>query len=381
MENKEAIELLERYKNGSMSSEELGMLESWYNYEVRNNVTHQGMEENLAKLDARFSTMLYKPQIKRNLLWPRIATAAAVAFIAFGIYLFYQSKAVDKDLHAEFVSGSKDIAPGKNAATLTLPDGRKIALSDAKNGVIIDATSVAYNDGTLLSGSVSSLQGSTSSSLRGGTAKQSPPNSLTITTPRGGQYQVILADGTHVWLNAASTLKFPSAFAKNERRVELIGEGFFEVQHDASKPFRVISNGQTVEDLGTEFNINAYADENNIKTTLVSGAAEVNGVTLKPNQQGVLSGISIKVVTADTEKDLAWKNGDFIFRDDDFRTVMRKIARWYDVEVVYEENAPDDLKLAGWIPRSRNISSILNSMQSTGKVHFKVNGRRIIVEK
>ena len=393
MENKEAIKLLERYKDGSMTHEERGMLESWYNYEVENNTTHQGMQENLAKLDARFSAMLYKPEAKSRLLWPRIAAVAAVALVAFGVYLFNQNAVTDKDLHAEFVSGSKDIAPGKNAATLTLPNGKTIALSDAKNGVVIDATRIAYSDGTSLSsssslvGSSSSLVGS-SSSLRGGTPKQSTPGDqpasstpVILTTPRGGQYQVILPDGTHVWLNAASTLKFPAVFAKNERRVELIGEGFFEVQHNEKKPFRVISNGQMVEDLGTEFNINAYSDEANIKTTLVSGAAKVNGLILKPNEQTVLTDKSIKIVDADVEKDLAWKNGDFIFRDDDFSTVMRKVARWYDVEVVYDEDAPTDLKLAGWIPRSKNISSILNTMQSTGKVHFKVNGRRIIVEK
>lgn len=371
MENKDASTLLEKYKNGSITPQELAMLESWYNHEVETNLDQQGLEENLAKLDVHFSKLLYPTLTKRYTLWPRIAAAAALVLIVGSVYLLKKGHQDEIDRHPEFVENSADIAPGKNRAVLTLANGKAIPLSNTKNGVVIDANALKYSDSTALV-----LAKDAQSLLRANRTGRE----MTVTTPMGGQYQVILPDGTHVWLNAGSILKFPAVFASTERKVELSGEAFFEVQHNAKKPFRVVSKGQIVEDLGTAFNINAYTDEPGIKTTLLSGAARVNGLTLKPNEMAIVSQNTTKITTADLEKELAWKKGDFVFRDDDFRTVMRKVARWYDVEIIYADNAPYQLKLAGWIPRSKNISSILSLMQSTGKVHFKINGRRILVE-
>lgn len=206
-----------------------------------------------------------------------------------------------------------------------------------------------------------------------------------IETPRAGQYQINLPDGTKVWLNAASSLRYPSRFSGSKRIVALTGEGYFEVAKNKQHPFVVKTDRQEVQVLGTHFNINSYTDESSTNTTLVEGSVRVTTLDgknrlLKPGEQSQLKGDEIEVSDVDTENVLSWKNGDFVFKGDDFKSIMRKISRWYDVEVIYQGDF-DDLKFGGYISRTKNISSVLSIMESTGKVHFNIKDKRITVSR
>lgn len=307
---------------------------------------------------------------KARLLPKLVAIAAAVALIISGIWFYAGNPVVNRN--SEIVN-QNDIKPGKNAATITLPDGSSVQLSDAKTGVVIDASKITYSDGSTL--------GSKGESNLGNTSSLRLPNGMTaITTPRGGTYQVVLPDGTKVFLNADSKLEFPSKFFGGERRVKLTGEAYFVVVHNSKMPFKVESNGQIVEDIGTEFNINAYADERSTKTTLVEGSAKVNEVILKPNQQSSLNGTRIKVENVDTELAIAWKNNQFIFEHDDIRYIMRMISRWYNVEIVYQGELPVTT-FSGAVSRFANVSEVLRPLESTGQVKFKIEGMKILVSR
>jgi transmembrane sensor len=196
-----------------------------------------------------------------------------------------------------------------------------------------------------------------------------------------------LPDGTKVWLNAESTLKFPSTFShlNNDRTVEMIGEAYFEVTKDKAHPFIVKSNGQEVKVLGTHFNVKSYVQDGNIKTTLLEGAVQVSTkdqqqVVLKPGQQALVKGRKIDVQQADTELAVAWKNHKFMFEKESIRNVMAMVERWYDVDVVYQGELTEDL-FGGSVSRSDDITVVLNTLELTGKVHFKIEGRRILVTK
>jgi ferric-dicitrate binding protein FerR (iron transport regulator) len=259
--------------------------------------------------------------------------------------------------------------PGSNKAILTLGNGDRISLTDAADGELArqgDTRISKTKDGQLLY--------EPENGAAGGMVKRN-----TISTPRGGQYRIDLPDGTRVWLNAASSLAFPASFAGlDERSVELTGEAYFEVAKDAGKPFKVISNAHTVEVLGTHFNINAYNDEPDIKTTLLEGAVRVNGSMLRPGQQSVLANGRLSIRNAETDMETAWKNGEFIFNGQDFKTVMRTISRWYDVDVVYEYD-PKPFRIGGEVSRSRSITEVLKMLEVTGGVKFKLEGRTIKV--
>ncbi|NQX39013.1 FecR protein [Pedobacter steynii] len=314
------------------------------------------MSADQADLMERFITA--QDQGRTIRLWPRIAmVAAALALIFVGVYFF---KSVLQP-EVKNIVARNDVSPGSNKATIRLADGKTISLSGSKSGVVVDRSKIAYNDGSLVQHSI---------------------GVQTISTPRGGTYQITLSDGTRVWLNAASSLTYVAGLnEKGERSVKLNGEAYFEVAKDKIHPFVVESRGQRVEVLGTHFNISSYEDESVVKTTLLEGSVKINDLILKPNEQSLLSGNDLKVRQVDTENEIAWKNGEFIFKEDDLRATMRKIARWYDVEIIYDASAPAVLTPGGWVSRSKNISAVLKIMEATGKVHFKVEGRRITVTK
>ena len=209
----------------------------------------------------------------------------------------------------------------------------------------------------------------------------------TISTPRGGQYQLVLADGSKVWLNAASTLRFPATFSGTERKVELTGEGYFEVAKNATMPFKVgLENGVEVEVLGTHFNVMSYSDEEQVKTTLVEGKVKVlngeNNVMLRPNQQAKFTKSNKSLVVdkdADVNKAIAWKNGLFDFDNDAITDIMRQLARWYDVEIQYSGNIVAQF-YTGSIRRQVNISQVLFMLEQAGGVQFKIEGKKIIVK-
>ncbi|TZF81550.1 FecR family protein [Pedobacter sp. BS3] len=332
--------------------------------------------------------------------------AAVILVCAIGLY-FWKYPGSKQPL---VVNQKNDIAPGGNKAILTLADGRKISLTDVKDGELAQQSGIRVTktaDGQLV--------------YHVADASSAVPLAYnTLSTPQGGQYQVVLPDGTRVWLNAASSLTYPTTFSGNERLVTLTGEGYFEVakaplipqrgkQHALSSrlagrgeawvPFIVMAEGQRVEVLGTHFNINAYPDEEVIKTTLLEGSVKVSkpnsaalldaGVKLHPGQQAVLSQVSPTAITVNNdiniEEAVAWKNGYFMFINEPVQSIMRKISRWYNVEIVYQDNLKDKA-LWGTVSRFKNVSEVLKMLELTGVVHFKIetqyNGeRRIIVMK
>jgi len=269
-----------------------------------------------------------------------------------------------------------DVAPGGNRAILTLADGKTIVLDSVANGKLAQQGGVKVikmQDGRL--------------GYEGAGAKEEEVRYNTISTPFGGKYQVVLTDGTKVWLNAASTLVFPTVFKGGTREVSLKGEGYFEVARNASMPFVVKVGDMRVDVLGTSFNIMAYEDEAAVRTTLLEGAVRVGagGVSraLEIGEQGVLDkrGAMEVIHDADVEQAVAWKNGLLQFHSADMAVIMRQMARWYNVQVVYASEDIRNESFSGSIPSSENISQVLKMLELTGTVHFDVTGQIITVRR
>jgi transmembrane sensor len=270
------------------------------------------------------------------------------------------------------------IVPGTNKAILTLAGGQTIVLKNAANGLL--AQTAAGNVLKTANGQI----------LYNAAAKTGLANSgdnyNTLSTPKGGTYQVILSDGTKVWLNAASSISYPVAFTGNERNVKLSGEAYFEVAKNKDKPFYVNINNVQVRVLGTHFNIAAYNDDEEITTTLLEGSVQVskNSVhsMLVPGQKAVIGNRSdnIAISEANIDDAMAWKNGYFIFNDDNISAIMRKVSRWYDVGVEYKGDFATE-RFGGTFYRSKSIMELLQHLQKIGKVRFAIEGRRVIVMK
>jgi hypothetical protein len=337
-------------------------------------------EKVLRDVHARLITEIgkYTPYSRiKQLQWFKISAIAAtiLVFFSISIYFYLNNQLNQPQSVAQIIK--QDIKPGGNKAILTLSNGQQIVLSDVKNGQLAQQGNIIIHktkDGLVIYSSTSDTKQTTKA------------NAIIayniISTPRGGQYQVILPDGSHVWLNAASSIKYPTTFAGNTRKVEITGEAYFEVAHNATKPFSVITNGQTVQVLGTHFNINAYDNEETIKTTLLEGSVRVmaknNIRVLKPGEQSKLSsGGELKVNEANLAEAVAWKNGLFYFENSSLQNVMHQLARWYEVEIVYEGKIPDKT-FTGKIHRDVNLSEVLEILKFT-KVTIKVDGKKIIV--
>ena len=387
----EILDMINRYTEGACTPEERGLLETWYlNQEELDHLelTEQKIREDLAYITGNL------PQPARSIhkkigpvKW--ISVAATLLFAISAITILFTSRY--SPLQTSGIA--QDIpAPKGNKATLTLPNGKVITLNDAKTGVIIDASKLTYNDGSKIENPAIGDRLNTKYSLQ---------NTIILTTPRGGQYQITLPDGTMVNMNTASVLKFPSSFAAlKERRVELQGEAYFSVQHNSKKPFRVISKGQMVEDIGTEFNINAYTDEPTIKTTLIEGSAKVSTqyppsgvtggglpltrtreVTLKPNQQAVIVNNVLTTQTVNPDEILAWQKGYFQFDQRNLETIMREVSRWYNVDIIYKDQKLRNLYFVGTVSKYKNVSQVLKKLEMTGAVRFEIAGRTITVSK
>ena len=310
--------------------------------------------------------------------WRSLVAAASVLLIVLTsavIWYRYRSKNLAPGT-TPVVVYKNDVLPGGDKAILTLGDGSKIVLDNAQNGALtrqgntkvikLDSGQVVYN-------------------VTNNHIAHEKPELIynTITTPRGGQYQVLLPDGSKVWLNAASSLRFPTSFTDKERTVELTGEAYFEVARNAPKPFNVKVNDIRVEVLGTHFNVMAYADEQVMKTTLLEGAVRVRSGNerslLKPGQQAQLdaAGQIRTINNADTEEAIAWKEGLLKFNGAGIEAVMRQIARWYDVEIKYEGKR-SSYSVSGIVSRNNNVSNVLNILELSG-FHFRIEGKTIVV--
>ncbi|MDP9080600.1 MAG: DUF4974 domain-containing protein [Bacteroidota bacterium] len=268
------------------------------------------------------------------------------------------------------------IVPGSNKAILTLAGGKTIVLKNAANGLLAQTGAgnvLKTKNGQILYNAANKTDVA---------ANQDDIN--TLSTPRGGTYQVVLSDGTKVWLNAASSISYPVAFTGKERHVTLTGEAYFEVAKNKDMPFYVSTNNVQIRVLGTHFNIAAYGDDNEVTTTLLEGAVQVTKNNahsmLQPGQKAIIKNNSdnIDVSEANIEDAMAWKNGYFIFDDDDITGIMKKISRWYDVSVSYKGDVSDQ-KFGGTFYRSKSITELLQYLGKIGKVHFTIEGRRIIV--
>ena len=306
----------------------------------------------------------------------RWCAAAAILVILGSVAYFLMSR--NSVPHAQLAAKKNqihDIAPGGNRAILTLANGSTIILDSANNGVLTEQGNSKVIK--VQSGKVSYQDKQNDNVVK--------VEYNTVTTPRGGQYQLQLADGSQVWLNAASSITFPTSFTGNERTVSITGEAYFEVSHNAAKPFHVIAHGVNVEVLGTHFNIMSYSDEENIKTTLLEGSVKVSNdsmsVKISPGQQAVLNNSSNDISiqnNIDLEETVAWKNGKFIFHNADIKNIMHQLERWYNVSASFNTNVTKE-EFEGIISRNVNLSQILAMLEKTGVVKVTIDGRNMIV--
>jgi hypothetical protein len=308
----------------------------------------------------------------RNFAWMKVA-AMIVLFLS-ATYLYIRNNNSSEAVNKKIATTEKPLplTPGGNHAVLTMADGTKILLDSLENGKIQHGNlSISKNNGLLVFNAGSH------------NARESLSYN-TLSTPRGGQYKIILADGSEVWLNASSSLRFPSVFKGDKREVELKGEGYFEVAKNKAKPFYVKVGDMSIKVLGTHFNVSAYSDDNSIKTSLLEGSVKITeGKTvglLKPGEQAILSrsNENLEIKKVDMEEVMAWKNGLFQFEGADITTIMHEISRWYDVDVVYSGKVPVR-HFEGKISRDANLSQVLKILELSN-VKFRVEGKKIIVE-
>ncbi|MEQ7799663.1 FecR family protein [Pedobacter sp. ASV1-7] len=395
------LEITDKYLNNTASEEEVEVVEAYYQLfstepEVLEKIAELGLDPLEKKMRVKISERIKElervnlPGTRSYQLWYRLAGAAIVLIsLSVGLY-FYVNRS--SQYSAMNIAAENDIKPGKNSAVLTLANGKQISLTDGIDGKIADekGTAITKTKSGQLIYDISALQG------------DKPEVSFNmLTTPKGGQFQVQLPDGTLVWLNAASVIKFPTTFSgMPERKVVLSGEAYFEVARVAVKgadgkhmsmPFIVETEKQRVEVLGTHFNINAYHDEGSDNTTLLEGSVRVAmlnlkgeksaQVILKPNQQSVLTTNGIRVNQVDAEQAIAWKSGLFMFEGESLEYIMKKIARWYDVDIHFENEELKQKIYSGSFSRFTNASQVLQKIELTHTARFTVKGRKIILYK
>lgn len=389
MDKTDLLDILRKYKNGKASKEEIEFLYAYYDlFDTQEDVLESlsATEVNALKQEIRagIDEKLQEAPVgivrTINTRYKWLVAASVLLFISITT-VWYINRKPDETVNladaGQKTTKPADIAPGSNQAILTLGDGSSIALDDKANGIITqqegalvkktDDGHVVYDAGINAIAAIN-----------------------TITTPNGGQYRLTLADGTNVWLNAASSIKFPTKFTGNTREVEITGEVYFEVAKDKLHPFNVVSQNQVIEVLGTHFNVNTYKDEPAEKTTLLEGSIKVSRIrnllkdesttrVLKPGQQSVLtsSKTAFRIQSTDIEEAVAWKNGYFKFDKVDIQTIMRQVARWYNVEVEYRGGISEDL-FVGKIARSENVSGVLRILELS-KIKTSIEGRKIIV--
>ncbi|MCX2429898.1 FecR family protein [Pedobacter sp. GR22-10] len=365
------LEIAHKIKNGKQTIAEQAYYDLWYeSYEDSLLELPKGYAANPIAIRDRMhenikSKISQKTIVRRFPVWIKITSAAAALILLIGLLLYINLKSTPATSTPTITASS--ILPGSNKATLTLADGRVISLDQLAPGLIATENGlqitkdkegrIAYDIAT--------------------TSKPAVLSYNSIAVPQGGTYQVSLQDGSRVWLNAGSSLKYPATFAGlTERKVDLSGEGYFEVAKDKAHPFIVKTRQQEVTVLGTHFNINAYPDELRVVTTLEEGRVKVSSggsyLTINPGERTVLASEgNMEVQQADLESALAWKNGKIYFKDADIRSILRQVARWYDIDVAYEGKIPTKLYTGG-VYRNSNLSTILEILQENN-IHFAIS--------
>jgi transmembrane sensor len=374
----EYLLLYEKYISGLCSAEEEKRL---FEYQDRFKMLPEDSSavEDLQPVD---STRIYNRVVdtlnepsKKTFKLNTFYKIAAILVLTVGVGLLYRNQRTlsgsDTTPKSSRIA-NRPIKPGRSTAELRLSDGSVINLDQVNAGLISTLGKTRISKDT------------TGSIIYANNSSASEDARNTISVPVGGNYKVILPDGTAVWLNASSSLTYPLAFRGKTRGVSLQGEAYFEVAKNPDKPFVVQVNSMQVTVLGTHFNVNAYTEHSGIQTTLVEGSVRLsqgnNQVILKPGEQGNAdpSSSKIQVAQVNTNKVLAWKNGYFMFQDDNIQDIMQQIARWYDLEVEYRGKLTSS-RFGGIYSRNKDINELLKGLELTGLVHFKIEGRRVIV--
>jgi ferric-dicitrate binding protein FerR (iron transport regulator) len=307
------------------------------------------------------------PLYKRTSFLRLAAACLTLMILTVSLFIYLRSK---QDLPS--LSMEKDVDPGTNKAVLTLANGKQIALADGVNH------SLAEQNGVKIT---TTAAGQLVYTFIGDQGKHSEMEQNQITTPRGGQYQLQLVDGTKIWLNAASSVKFPVSFQGSTRNVELQGEAYFEVAKDKAHPFIVKSIHQEVEVLGTHFNLKVYENGLRTRTTLLEGSVKVNQVILKPGEESTLTAGRIEVKNVDTDNAVSWKNGFFNFDNEPLEQIMNDIGRWYDLDVKFKDEELKKKMFSGSISKYVKVSHVLSKLSLTRSVRFEIQGNTIIVMK
>ncbi|WP_316820050.1 FecR family protein [Pedobacter gandavensis] len=368
--------LFAQYKAGNCSEEEIAFIESWYlvyqEGSLHDDLSLSDREADLDKVRNALNLEYPKPTLR---LWPRVAAAAAILIIfGAGLYVYTDKSSPIATEYANDIPSK-----GKNTATLILANGEKIELSEAKVGKLVDQAGIEISK---------TKEGQLIYEIKD--QENAGPNKWnTLSTAKSQTYLIQLPDGTKVWLNAASVLKYPVSFAKLKKRdVELNGEAYFEVAKDPQHPFRVKTLTQEVEVLGTHFNISSYSDENSTRTTLLEGAVKVslvNGIlskVIKPGEEVLNVQQQLQVRPANLKAAVAWKTGYFRFNNENLESIMRQISRWYDVDIVYSGNRNELAALTFWgiVSKEKNVSEVLKMIERAEKVKFSIDGRTITVK-
>ncbi|RQO77782.1 anti-sigma factor [Pedobacter sp. KBW01] len=370
--------LTQKINLGAATDQEIGLFNAYMNLLAIGNQDwahmNAGGEESvkMALWSMVYKGMDSKPKTVKLFPWRKVAAVAAMfaVIITATIILFLGTQ------HENRLVVVNDVSPGREGAILTLSNGKKIRLSDAVNGEISKETGVTVTkteDGQLV--------------YTIGDSNIPSTNAMnTLTTGMGETYRVALPDGTKVWLNAASSLSYSASLLdKGKRKVKLSGEGYFEVAKDKQHPFIVSTDREEVEVLGTHFNIESYRDNDKMTTTLLEGSVRVTGArdmeVLKPGFEAVDHGGTIKLNKVNAEDAIDWKNGMFIFQDEELQSIMKRVSRWYNVEIIYDKGVDRSERFGGGVSRYDKVSKVLETLQFTGDLKFKVEGRRITIMK
>ncbi|HMG09322.1 MAG TPA: FecR domain-containing protein [Mucilaginibacter sp.] len=384
-------ELISKLLNGDISTEENLWLKEWVKESAANRAHFKKLtdpaylekqmelwnsfdnDKAWEKLQQRLDTKEVK---KRFNYLPLLKYAAIVVLVSAASILLYRQYSKQAKKTANQSIAHQQIRPGSNHAILVLGNGQKLTLTKYSN------LSLKENDGTAVSNQNDVL------AYKNNKQQSAEDQKLvynTIMVPRGGEYQLILSDGSKIWMNSASTLRYPVTFSGNERRVYLTGEAYFEVAKNARMPFVVKTDKTEVQVLGTHFNVKAYDDENSCKTTLLEGAVRVQSQTavnvIKPGQQAITDDLGQQKVTNDIsiDEEIAWKNGLFVFKNADIKGIMQQASRWYDFDVVYEGKIPE-IQFSGQMSRKVDFYGFINILKYAG-LNFNVNGKKVIITK
>lgn len=357
--------MIRRYDAGRATAAEKAFLDAYYDYLNKGtSAAGDGIGEKMKAHIMEHAARSSKHIVRMKPVYRYAVAACLFLMISFSLYLIlYTPKTA-----LVAVEMKNDVPPGGNQAILTLSNGQKIMLGNKRGNIARQGTASISLD----------VRGQVNYSAASTDANKTLYNTLTV--PVGNRRNVILSDGTEVSLDAGSELTFPVTFNAGRRNVSLTGQAYFKVKHNAARPFFVKVKNLTIQDIGTEFNINAYGDERAVKTTLFEGSVKLKETILRPGQEAIAEGENIQVQNADLGSVGAWRHNDFVFRNQDLHSTMQQIARWYDVDVVYD-GAPEGFRIRAAISRSRNLSAVLQLIQNTGEIKFKIEGRTVTVSR